>query len=331
MIETFWVLLGVGLVAYVLTAGADFGGGFWDLVARGPRRDQQRAAIEHAIAPIWEANHVWLIFMVVVLFTAFPRAFSALSVALHVPLTLALLGIVLRGSAFTFRAYGLQPTDTRARWGQVFAWASAATPLFLGAALAALATGDIVLQGGQVRSGFLAGWTTPFALLVGVFALTLFALLAAVYLAAETDGEVREDFRRRAIGAELVAGVVAAVVFARAAADAPELFDALAGSAWTLGVQAATAASALATITFLVRRHFRAARVTVALQVTLVVLGFGLAMDRHLILPALPLSEAGARPDVLEALLVPMAVGACVLAPSLWTLMVVFKARREAA
>jgi cytochrome d ubiquinol oxidase subunit II len=119
--EQVFLLLGVAVGAYVLTAGADFGGGVWDLLSRGPRATAQREAIARAIAPIWEVNHIWMIFVVVLLFTVFPDAFALVSVALHIPLVLVLVGIVLRGSAFVFRAYGMQPNEARERWGRVFA------------------------------------------------------------------------------------------------------------------------------------------------------------------------------------------------------------------
>jgi cytochrome d ubiquinol oxidase subunit II len=323
--DLVYFAMGLGLIAYVLTAGADFGGGVWDLLARGPRAHAQRAAIEHAIAPIWEANHVWLIVVVVLMFTAFPIAFSAISVALHIPITCALVGIMLRGAAFTFRAYGIQPTEVRERWGRVFAWSSVATPVFLGATLAALATGAIAVRGGQVESGFFAGWLLPFYWLVGLFTLVLFAMLAAVYLTGETDGELREDFRRRALIAETVAAILAALVLWRASADASLLFEALLSSGWTLPVQGATFLAAVATIVALWTRRFRLARLSVAAQVALVVLGFGFAMDRHLILPDLPIAAAGARPEVIPPLLGALGIGSAILLPSLGYLFRVFK------
>ena len=324
--ELYFGLMGLGLVAYALTGGADFGGGVWDLLAFGPRKQAQRDAVHHAIAPIWEANHVWLIFVVVLMFTVFPRAFAVISIALHVPLTLALVGVVLRGAAFTFRAYGLGRGG--GTWGRVFAWSSLLTPVFLGMALGAIATGDIRVADGRVTSGFFAGWLTPFAVSVGVLALALFALLAAVYLTADTEAEVQEDFRRRALVTEVLAGVAAAAAFASAQRDAPELFLRLSGASWTALIQLATAALALATIALLWTRRPHWARVTVAAQVALVVLGFGLAMDGHLVRPDVLVAQAGARPEVLAALPPALAVGAALLLPSLWFLFRVFKTRR---
>ena len=134
------------IVAYAVLGGADFGGGVWDFFARGPRRGEQREAIARAMGPVWEANHVWLIFVIVLLFTGFPRAFAALSIALYVPFHLVLLGIILRGAAFVFRAYspqgerGVRPGAAALQWGWIFGAASVITPALLGICLATIST-----------------------------------------------------------------------------------------------------------------------------------------------------------------------------------------------
>ena len=326
--EALWVAIGVGLVLYAISGGADFGAGIWSLFARGPRREQQREAIHHALAPIWEANHVWLIFVIVVLFSAFPRAFAVLGVALHVPIGLSLVGIVLRGAAFSFHAYGIQADRSRERWSWVFAGSSAITPFFLGLSVGGVSSGEIRVRAGVVTSGWFAGWTTPFAVLVGLFALALFALLAACYLAAETDGELAADFRRRALLLELVAGLLAALVFLSARSGAPALFRGLTGSAWSWPVQVLTAISAIGAILALLRRRDRVARYAAATQVALVVLGWGLAMDHHFVLPDVSTQNAGSRPEVLPALTLVLVVGSAVLAPALYYLYRVFKLGR---
>jgi cytochrome d ubiquinol oxidase subunit II len=327
--EHAFVLLGLGVGAYVLTAGADFGGGVWDLLSRGPRATAQREAIAKAIAPIWEVNHIWMIFVVVLLFTVFPNAFALVSVALHIPILLVLVGIVLRGSAFVFRAYGMQPNEVRERWGRVFAWASAVTPVFLGMTLAALSSGDIRVDArGVVTTGFLAGWTSSFAVSVGVFALVLFALLAASYLAARADvdgeHELCDDFRRRALASEAAAGVLASVVTWRASVDAPLLFEGLLGATWSIPVQALTATAAGAAIVSLATHRVALARVFVMLQVSLVLLGWGLAMNGHLILPDVHLHDAGASAVVLASLPWVLLGGAVVFVPALIWLYRVF-------
>ena len=187
----------LSLVIYVVLGGADFGGGLWDLLARGPRAEAQRRLIDQAIAPVWEANHVWLILVVVLLFSGFPRAFAVAATALHVPLSLMLLGIVLRGSAFTFRHYG-QGAGARS-WGRVFAGASVFTPIFLGMTLGAVSAGEIRVRGGLVEGGssvYWAPWIGWFPLSVGLLALALFAFLAAVYLCCEAgEAALQDDFR----------------------------------------------------------------------------------------------------------------------------------------
>src|SRR5690242_359382 len=186
----------VALNAYVVLGGADFGGGVWDLLAFGPRRARQRELIAEAIGPVWEANHVWLILAIVLLFTCFPSAFARLGTLLHIPLSLLLIGIVLRGSAFTFWRYGGaggggHGDETQRYWGVVFAIASLITPVLLGTSVGAIASGALgepeAGQGGGFYRIYVAPWLTPFTLSVGVFALIAFAFLAAVYLTLEVE------------------------------------------------------------------------------------------------------------------------------------------------
>lgn len=323
-IEACWILLGVALVAYVLTGGADFGAGILDLLARGPRKQDQRDAIAHALGPIWEANHIWLIFMVVLLFTVFPRAFAAITTGLHIPLLIALLGIVMRGSAFVFRGYGLDAPEWKAGWGRVFAWASFLTPLFLGLSLAALATGDIrwqAIDGGRqsLQSGFLAGWTTGFALCVGLFTTTLCALLASVYLVVQTEGPLRQDFRRTALTAQLITLPVGAAALALAHRQAPDF-----AAAFPHAILALAAAATVFTLYCLWKDHAHLARLGVGAQGLVVVLGWGAGMEGHLVRPDLVISTAGARPEVLAALLPALIGGGVLLLPALWYLYRVF-------
>src|SRR6266700_1523100 len=192
------------LNVYALLGGADFGGGVWDLLATGPRKQRQRELIADAVGPVWEANHVWLILALVLLFTCFPTAFARLGTLLHIPLSLVLIGIVLRGSAFTFWRYGGHGDEEQRRWGVVFAVASLITPLLLGTTVGAIASGALGEAGSAKGEGFVgtyvAPWLNPFALSVGLFALVAFAFLAAVYLTLEArERELQEDFRRRVV------------------------------------------------------------------------------------------------------------------------------------
>jgi len=317
------------LVVYALGGGADYGGGVWDLLATGPRAGRQRDVIEHAIGPIWEANHVWLILVVVVLFTGFPPAFAAAMTALHIPVTLVLLGIVLRGSAFAFRKYDAADDRLRRRWGTVFGVASLATPFFLGITLGALASGEIRVEAGRVTTGFFAGWTSPFALGCGLFAEALFAFLAAVYLTVDAEGQpdVQDDFRRRALGAGIALAPIAALVFVLARDGAREIFRGLTGW-WAPPLLAATSVCAVGALAALGARRYRLARVGAAGQVTLILAGWGLAQYPYLIVPDVTLGGAATDASTLRMLLRVLALGAVVLFPSFGYLFYVF--RREA-
>jgi cytochrome d ubiquinol oxidase subunit II len=259
----------LSLTFYALMGGADYGGGVWDLLASGPRSAAQRRLIADAIGPIWEANHVWLILVVVILFTAFPQAFSTIATALHVPLALVLVGIVLRGSAFTFRLYDREEQSVQLRWSRVFAVASLITPFLLGVTLGAIASGKIAVRDGVVAGGFIHPWFAPFPFAVGLFALTLFVFLAAVYLTLETDDpQLREDFRRRSLISAAAVGAMALFVFLLSASGAPQIRRGLAESWWTWPLQISTGIMALGAIFALWRRHFRLGRFCAAAQVT---------------------------------------------------------------
>src|SRR5436189_596280 len=165
LIVAFFIL--ASLIVYALMGGADFGGGIWNLLAFGPRAKRQREAIAEAIGPIWEANHVWLILVIVVLFTGFPPVFAAISTGLHIPITLLLIGIVLRGSSFVFRAYGRETGSARRNWGRVFAVSSLITPIWLGVIVGALASGRVLVAPGSAWDNFVRPWLAPFPFAVG--------------------------------------------------------------------------------------------------------------------------------------------------------------------
>ena len=320
------IVLVLSLTAYALLGGADYGGGVWDLLAIGKTADRQRATIAHAIGPVWEANHVWLIVAIVIVFTGFPRAFAAVSIYLHVPLLLVLMGIVLRGSAFVFRAYG--PDDPRhARfWGRVFAMASTATPFFLGVIVGALTEGRLPASPqGSFAAVYLTPWLTPFSLSVGLFALVLFGYLAAVYLTLEaSDAEEGDAFRVRALLSGVAVGVLAAVVLLLAPSDVRK---ALIASAWALPLHAATGASALAAFAFLWSHRYDFARVAAAAQVLFILWGWALAQYPYAIRPHLTLADAAAPANVQVLLLQVLGVGAVVLIPSLLYLFGIFGPR----
>ncbi len=312
----------VALTAYVLLGGADFGGGVWDLLASGPRRAEQRRLISQAIAPVWEANHVWLILAVVLLFTCFPAAFARIAIVLHIPLTLMLIGIVLRGSAFVFRSYG-------GGGGRVFATASLITPVLLGICVGAVASGALGETGNGKRETFLAAyvqpWLTPFAFAVGCFALVCFAFLAAVYLTIEAkEPAVQEDFRSRAIWSGVAVFMMAAIGLVLSP-EAPLVHRGLLTAGWALGLHLLTGAAAITVFWALWTRRYRIARIGAAAQVALIVWGWGLAQYPYLLPPDLTIAVAAAPRVTLELALAAVSVGAVVLFPSLYYLLKVFK------
>jgi cytochrome d ubiquinol oxidase subunit II len=323
----------VALALYFLFAGADFGGGVWDLLARGPRAARQRRAVERAIGPIWEANHVWLILVVVILFSGFPRAFAAISVALHVPLTLFLVGVVMRGAAFAFRGFDTSGEGAQRRWGLLFSSASTVAPVLLGMIVGALVSGSIRVDGaGVVTGGFFAPWLTPFSVALGVFALALCAFLAATYLTVEletADPELCEDFRRRALVAGAVVGAAAFAALLLAGGAAPLVRAALATRPWRIPFHVATGLAALTALGALHRRRYRLARAAAAAQTVLILLGWAASQYPFLVVPDVTLFAAAANPRTRALLLGALALGVPVLGPSLVVLFRVFKAARS--
>jgi cytochrome d ubiquinol oxidase subunit II len=318
----------VALTFYVLFAGADFGGGVWDFFARGDRQKAQRDLISHAIAPIWEANHVWLILVIVLLFTCFPVAFSTIAITLHIPLTLMLIGIVLRGSAFIFRSYGSDVDATQLRWGRVFAIASIITPVLLGMCVGAIATGNIGQStfAGSFVAQYITPWLSAFGIGVGLFALALFSFLAAVYLTVEAHGtELQEDFRTRALWAAGAVFVIAFGVLALSWNGAPMVRQALMGGRWAVLFHIVTGIAAVGAIAALWTRHFRFARLAAAAQVTFILWGWAAAQYPYLLPPTLTIDASAAPTRTLVLVLWALAVGGCVLFPSLYYLFRIFK------
>jgi cytochrome bd ubiquinol oxidase subunit II len=288
----------------------------------------QRRLISEAIGPVWEANHVWLILVIVILFTAFPPAFSAIATALHIPLTLLLIGIVLRGSAFTFRTYDSQRDDVQQRWSRVFSIASIITPILLGLTVGAIASGTIRVEGGIVTSGFWRSWLAPFPFAVGLFALSLFAFIAAVYLTLETDDEqLQDDFRLRALGSGAAVGVLALAVFLLSGTGAPKVRAGLIASIWALPLHIATALCATGAFYFLWKRRYRLARLCAAGQVSLILWGWALAQFPYIVEPDITISSAAAPRATLRLLLAALAAGALLLFPSFYYLFRVFKGK----
>ena len=320
-------ILWLALTAYAVLAGADFGGGVWDLFASGPRAADQRRAVAEAMGPVWEANHVWLIFMITGLFTAFPVTFGVLGLALYLPFTIAMVGIVFRGASFAFRGHGREAVGPLSPWGVAFGVASVITPFFLGTAVAAVASGSIHAPHGRLSSGFLDGWTTPQAIVIGLFALSMCAYLAATYLMVENEDHpaLLADFRRRAIASALASGVLAMLALLVASFEAPLLLQALFGRG--LPLFALALINGPLALWAVWRSRPRIARVAVVAQVVLVLWAWAVGQWPYLIPPDLTISTTAAPAATLTAMLVVITVGGLLLLPSLWLLFRVFKAR----
>ncbi len=322
----------VALTFYTLFGGADFGAGVWDLLAFGPRRQAQRALIAAAIGPIWEANHVWLILAIVVLFNAFPPAFAAISTALYIPLTIMLIGIVLRGAAFIFRSYDAQAENGQRWWGRIFAIASIVTPVTLGICIGAISSGRIRVENRIVTTGFVAPWLAPFPLSVGGFALVIFAFLAAVYLTVEADAPgLRDDFRRRALLAAAAVDAMALLVLMLSGDGAPRIRSGLVESLWAWPLLIVTGIVAVGALWALWARRFFLARAAAAAQVALILWGWGMAQLPYLVTPDITLQNAAAPPVTLRLLLTFLILGAVVLFPSFYLLFRIFKGERAFA
>jgi cytochrome bd ubiquinol oxidase subunit II len=322
MSDAVAVVLFFGVTAYALFGGADFGAGFWDLVAGGAEKGQRpRDVVEHSIGPVWEANHVWLIFVLVVLWTAFSEAFGSIMLTLFVPLSLAGLGIVLRGSGFAFRKE-VSRTSSRRNFGAAFALSSVLVPFCLGAVAGAIASGRVPV-GGEAGDTW-SSWINPTSILGGILAVVVCAYLAAVYLVWDAtrfeDAEMTEYFRRRAFGSAIAAGAVALAGIFVLYHDARYVFDGLTSRA--LPVVILSAICGVGSIVLLVRRNHRLARVAAIGAVASVVVAWGVAQWPYLLPKSLKISQAAAPDPTLATVLVVFAVAAIVILPSLGLLYV---------
>jgi len=307
----------VGLCFYTVLAGADFGAGFWQLLAgRGPKGDAIRDHAHEAVGPVWEANHVWLVFVLVVVWTAYPVAFGSIGSTLCVPLFIAAIGIILRGTAYALRS-GASSRREIARLEAVFSLSSVLTPFALGAAVGAIASGRVPV--GNAAGDELTCWLHPTSRAIGIVAVAAGAYTAAVFLAGDAvrrgDPELEEAFRRRALVAGGLAGALAIVSLAVVRSDAPELYDGLVHGRG-LAALAVSVAAGLVTLALVWRRRYEPARYSAAVAVAAIVCGWALAQS-PVLLPGLTVEDAAAPHDTLVAVVVAVVAGAVLLLPML--------------
>jgi len=306
-----------GLALYVTLGGADFGAGFWQLFAgRGEQAARVREHAHQSIGPVWEANHVWLIFVLTVFWTAYPTAFGSIASTLAVALFLALLGIIFRGASYALSA-GASSARESGLVDTTFSVSSIVTPFALGAAIGGIATNRVPV--GNAAGHLFSSWLNPTSVFIGVLAVASCAYLAAVYLAADAahDGrvELEADFRRRALGAGVVAGAVAVAGIFIVNVDNHALFHSL----LTGRALPAVIVSAMAGVTALAlvyRRVFEPARYCAALAVASIIAGWALSRWPT-ILPGLTVDQASAGHDALVAVVVSVLAGGAILFPSL--------------
>jgi len=315
-------ILWLGATFYALFGGADFGGGFWDLVAGGSERGERpRAVIQQSLTPVWEANHVWLIFILVVLWTAFPPAFSAVMTTLYVPIALAALGIVLRGSGFAFRK-SIEGLSGRRAAGATFAISSLLTPFFMGAVVGAVADGNVPPDG---NGAAFSSWLQPLPLLTGAMFVASGAYLAAVFLIGDAsrrgDDEMQRYFARRALAAAAVAGAAAIFGLVELHAETRYVFDRLIDQGLPLVILSALCGlGALAILLAMARRPGAPPwplRPLAGGAVIAVIWGWGVAQFPYLLPTSLKISEAAAPTDTLTSVIIVFLFAGIIVLPAL--------------
>lgn len=306
----------VGVLAYALFGGADFGSGFYDLTAGSSTRGAElRTLVDHSIGPVWEANHVWLIYVLVTWWTAFPETFAAAMSTLILPMLFALLGIVLRGASFAFRKYAATLGQARL-FGAIFATSSVVTPFFLGTVAGGIASGRVPATG---RGDLWTSWLNPTSVLGGIIAVGTCAFLAGTFLCADADrsgrGGLAEQLRRRTLAVGAATGAIVLVALIPIQRDAPTLADGLQAQAAPLVVVSAVAG--ITTLALTGVRRFALARVGALLAVAAVVSGWGVGQYPWLLVDEVTIADAAGAPATLAALLVAVGLAVVIVLPAL--------------
>jgi cytochrome bd ubiquinol oxidase subunit II len=313
------LILWAGVTFYALFGGADFGGGFWDLVAGGAERGERpRATIQRSLTPVWEANHVWLIFCLVVLWTAFPSAFYAVMTTLYVPITIAAFGIILRGSGFAFRK-SIEGLSGRRAAGAVFAISSLLTPFFMGTVVGAIAAENVPANG---NGDAFSSWLQPLPLLVGAMFVVGGAYLAAIFLVGDArragEPDMERYFARRALGAAVLAGVLAVIGLFVLDSEAGYVHDRLLDQGLPLVILSLLCGAAA--IAVLLRGGRRPLRPLAGVAFIAVIWGWAVAQFPYLLPTSLRIDQAAAPDATLAVVLIVFAAAAVLVLPSLFLL-----------
>jgi cytochrome bd ubiquinol oxidase subunit II len=311
------VVLWIGATLYAVFGGADFGAGLWSLLAgRGERGERARALVDWAIGPVWEANHVWLIFVLVVLWTAFSVAFSSIMSTLFIPLSLAALGIVLRGSGFAFHKLARQ-LQYRHLAERIFGLSSLLTPFFMGTVVGAIASGRVPV--GNAAGDAVTSWLNGVSLLTGALFVTTGAYLSAVFLVNDArragDSDLEDYFSARALAAALAAGGFALAGIFVYRADARYIYDGLTSEGLPLVILSGVCG--LAVLALLWRRKYRGARPLAVVAVAAVIWGWGVAQYPYLLPQSLTINDGAGASATLAAVLIVFGVAVVVVLPAL--------------
>jgi cytochrome d ubiquinol oxidase subunit II len=308
----------LAVVLYAWSGLADYGAGFWDLVAGGREKGQRpRALIDTALTPVWEANHVWLVFLLVLCWTAFGEAFASIMTTLYVPLALAALGIVLRGANFALRKDAAR-AGGRHLAGWLFGIGAVLTPFCLGAALGGVLSARVPV--GNAAGDPVTSWLNPTSIAVGLLAVALGAFVAAVYLQVEADSTLRAYFRRRAMIAGPVAFVLGILALVALWADQRQMFDRVVQRGWPLlllGVVALAASFVLAA-----RGAVRGTRVVAAVGAAGLVGGWGVAQYPYLLPFSLTIADGAGSAATMRWLLIWAGIALVTVVPALLLLYV---------
>ncbi len=318
-------ILWFALIAYAVFGGADFGAGIWEIFVSGPTAKEQHSLIDDALGPVWEVNHVWLVFLVVGLFSGFPGAFATLVSVLFFPLTLALLGTVLRGSAFIFRTHGLERTTNI--WNRVFSVSSIITPFFLGAAAATVASGKIQDLGPKTQANLGGLWLTPFTITIGILSLALCATIAAIFLTVEATNQKKTDlvemFRRRGLISGAITAVLGALALFEATSAAPILWQGMLNHALPLVI--ATMIIGVGAAAALYFAYYRIARALIIAEAAFMLGSWGVSQIPYIIPPKLTVDAAASTPSTQLLLLIGVIIGMAIILPSILLLFYIFK------
>lgn len=319
------VYLCLSVLLYVLLGGADFGAGIIEMFTSPKHIRRTRKTLYHAIGPIWEANHMWLIIAIVILFVGFPLIYSLLSIHLHLPLLIMLMGIVARGTAFTFRHYDAVHDSMQEVYNRIFVWSSFVTPMFLGIIAGSMLSGNIDANATSFPDAYVYSWLNGFSIAVGLFTVSLCGFLAAVYLIGEADDENdRLRFVRKARGTNIISICAGGLVFITAyVGNIP-----LAG--WIFGDPVGLVATLLALLSLILmwnaikRKKKFLPRALAAFQVSMILVAITYAHFPAIVIlkdgTALSLFENAAPPLTMAALANALLIGSVMILPALFYL-----------